>query len=127
MKFLSCARLLYTRGRLASERPDLPRILINHWPLRLELVRLPLIPRFALWCGTTATENWHIEHNARVCVSGHLHMRATDWRDGVRFEEVALGYPRHWVPTKPIEHYLREILPGPPAIPAGSWGPTWHR
>ena len=37
-------------------------------------------------------------------------MRRTDWRDGTRFEEVSLGYPRQWDPAKGVADYLREIL-----------------
>ena len=33
---------------------------------------------------------------ARVVVSGHLHLRTTLWRHGVRYDEVSLGYPRDW-------------------------------
>ena len=73
-----------------------PLVLINHFPLRQDLVRLSTIPRFSLWCGTRYTENWHTRFRAAVVISGHLHRPATDWRDGVRFEEVSLGYPREW-------------------------------
>jgi len=38
-------------------------------------------------------------------------MRATDYRDGVRFEEVSLGYPRNWKQANGIQHYLYQILP----------------
>ena len=89
-------------------------ILINHFPLRRELARLPAIPRFSIWCGTRLTESWHQTYRARVVVSGHLHLRSTRWLDGVRFEEVSLGYPRQRSSEpRAIEHYLREILPGP--------------
>jgi len=54
------------------------------------------------------------DYRADVVVSGHLHIRSTRWRDGVRFEEVSLGYPRQRSPDHAVEHYLREILPGPP-------------
>ena len=33
---------------------------------------------------------------ARAVVYGHLHIPRTTWYDGVRFEEVSLGYPREW-------------------------------
>jgi hypothetical protein len=36
-----------------AEHPDLPLIIINHWPLRQDLVKLTLVPRFRIWCGTT--------------------------------------------------------------------------
>lgn len=100
-------------AKLERARGELPTVLINHFPLREELVRLWRIPRFSIWCGTRRTEDWHLRFEAKVVVSGHLHVRATDWIDGVRFEEVSLGYPRHWDQDSGIEYYLREILPGP--------------
>ncbi len=103
-----------------------PLVLINHWPLRADLIRLKRIPRFRIWCGTRRTEDWHLRFGARVVVSGHLHVRATDWRDGVRFEEVSLGYPDHWRAERGAAGYLREILPGPEH--PGTDAPTcWHR
>lgn len=117
------ARVAATQRRLQA-LPDGERtVLINHWPLRQDLVRLRRIPRFSPWCGTRLTEDWHTRYNAAVCVSGHLHMRATDWVDGVRFEEVSLGYPKHWEPKKGADYYLRQILPGP-ATPGT--GTTWR-
>jgi hypothetical protein len=53
-------------------------------------------------------------------------MRATDWRDGVRFEEVSLGTPRHWTPERGAAAYLRQILPAPPP-PADPAITAWHR
>jgi 3',5'-cyclic AMP phosphodiesterase CpdA len=108
------ARCAATRARLDAIAPDHSTILINHFPLRRELARLPAIPRFSIWCGTRLTESWHQTYRARVVVSGHLHIRSTRWIDGVRFEEVSLGYPRQRTSHHEIEHYLREILPGPP-------------
>jgi predicted phosphodiesterase len=103
-----------TERRLAAVPADRPTVLINHFPLRYDLVRLRRIPRFSPWCGTRATEDWHRRFRARVVVTGHLHVRGTEWRDGVRCEEVSLGYPRQWDRGRPIDSYLREILPGPP-------------
>lgn len=92
-----CAqRLAVTRPRLERASREAPLILVNHFPTRYDLVRLGRIPRFSIWCGTRATEDWHIRYRARVVVTGHLHWRGTDTRDGVRFEEVSLGYPRQW-------------------------------
>lgn len=62
------------RLQKAAEQ-GLPLIIINHWPLRQDLVRLPTIPRFSLWCGTKRTHEWHKRFNAKVVVSGHLHIR----------------------------------------------------
>ena len=90
--------------------PDAHTILIGHWPLREDLVRIPRIPRFTPWCGTRLTADWHTRYRAAVVVSGHLHVRRTDWRGGTRFEEVSLGYPRQWDQTRDLASYLREIL-----------------
>ncbi len=119
-------RLAATEARLQQLPSDVQTVLVNHWPLRLDLCRLFRIPRFTPWCGTRRTEDWHLRWRARVVVSGHLHMRATDWRDGVRFEEVSLGYPRHWRQGVGATGYLRPILPGPVAS-ARDAGPHWHR
>lgn len=123
-----CAeRVEITERRLDALPPDVPKVLVNHFPLRQDLVRIPRIQSFELWCGTRKTEEWHLRWNTVACVHGHLHMRATDWRDGVRFEEVAVGYPRHWVSGKSWDRYLRPILPGPMVPRSGLVGPIWHR
>ncbi|MHB8599568.1 MAG: metallophosphoesterase [Ktedonobacteraceae bacterium] len=119
------ARCVYTERRLQTEVTNIPLIFINHFPLRQSLVRLRRIPRFSIWCGTKRTESWHIRFPTLAVVYGHLHMRATDYQDGVRFEEVSLGYPHHWKRERGIQAYLREILPGPIGPPAFS-GPIWH-
>jgi len=121
------ARVEHSEERLAKLPQETPKVLINHFQMRFELARLPRVPRFCLWCGTTLTEDWHTRWNAKVVVSGHLHMRSTDWRDGVRFEEVALGYPRDWKQRRGIDYYVREILPGPETDQQGDAGPVWHR
>jgi len=120
-------RLRITEERLKQLPADVPTVLVNHFQLRLDLVRLPRVPRFCLWCGTRATEDWHIKWHAKAVVSGHLHMRSTDWRDGVRFEEVALGYPRDWKQRKGIDYYVREVLPGSPEPRKWSRQTVWHR
>ena len=106
------ARVAHTEARLEAETDGLPTVLINHFPLRYDLVRLKRIPRFSIWCGTRATEDWHLRFRARVVVSGHLHVPRTEWRDGVRCEEVSLCYPRQRRTEKAPHEYLREILPG---------------
>jgi 3',5'-cyclic AMP phosphodiesterase CpdA len=122
------ARVRLTAARLDALPPGARTVLIHHWPLRYDLVRLYRIPRFSVWCGTRQTEDWHVRYRAEVVVTGHLHMRATDWRDGVRFEEVSLGYPRHWRPEKGAEGYLRQIWPPlTPPPDGGMGGPVWHR
>lgn len=118
-------RCLYSEQRLQVVPQGIPLILINHFPLRERLVRLKRIPRFSLWCGTKRTEDWHTRYPASVVVYGHLHMRATDYQDHVRFEEVSLGYPPQWQQARGIEGYLREILPGPQQSFVQA-GPIWH-
>ncbi len=108
------ARLQLTERRLtAAIQGDDRSILINHWPLREDLVNLRRIPRFSIWCGTRQTENWHQRFQAEVVIHGHLHIKGTHFRDGVRFEEVSLGYPRDWNRDRGVEFYLRQILPSP--------------
>ena len=85
-------------------------IVANHFPLRQDLAVLPRIPRFSIWCGTTKTNDWHRRFNIEAAVYGHLHLRASREIDGVRFEEVSLGYPKQWNQAKGAHHYLRRIL-----------------
>jgi 3',5'-cyclic AMP phosphodiesterase CpdA len=103
------ARLAETEERLAAIPRDVRIILVNHFPLREEHAVLPRIPRFKIWCGTRATEQWHTRYAIETVVYGHLHIRNTHERDGVRFEEVSLGYPRQWRPATPLHRYLRKI------------------
>lgn len=111
------ARCAATQTRLEEAATNLPLVLVNHFPLRGELAWVPKYPRFRLWCGTRRTEDWHVRYRALVVVSGHLHMRATRWRDRVRFEEVSLGYPRQWDSSRGIDDYIRQILPVPDEFP----------
>ena len=109
-----CAeRCRLTEERLAQPASEEPLVLVNHFPLRYDLLTLRRIPRFSIWCGTRKTEDWHLRFNAVAAVHGHLHVRTTQRRDGVRFEEVSLGYPRDWSPDEGMEPYLRQILPAP--------------
>jgi len=125
-----CAeRVRYSERRLlaagaATADPPPRSVLINHHPLRADLVRLVRIFRFGPWCGTTRTADWPWRFAASVVVSGHLHMPATEWRRGVRFEEVSHGYPHERAGRSSAELDLREILPGPgpkEAHPAPHW------
>ncbi|KAI2639114.1 Metallo-dependent phosphatase [Hypomontagnella submonticulosa] len=130
-----CAALVRRfEARLAeavAANPGVPLVIANHWPLREDLVYIPRVPRFSLWCGTKATEDWHTRFGAKVVVSGHLHVPRTDWKAGVRFEEVSLGYPKQWSDVKTagkdINDLLREILPGPPPPPGGEAEMKWRR
>jgi len=105
------ARLAYTEPRLRALPADASTILISHWPLRYDLARPPRVPRFSVWCGTTRTEHWPTLFRAHTVVSGHLHMRTSIMRDGVRHVEASLGYPRDWTFDRGVDFYLREILP----------------
>ena len=106
-------RVRLTEPRLEEAARRAPLILINHFPLRRDLAILPRIPRFSIWCGTRKTEDWHLRFRAQAVVYGHLHIRATHHMDGVRFEEVSLGYPQNWDARRGVNPYLRQILPHP--------------
>jgi 3',5'-cyclic AMP phosphodiesterase CpdA len=114
----SAARLAYSQARLRSDFPGLPTVLVNHYPLIRAPTRSLLFPDFALWCGTEATADWHIRYNAIAMVYGHLHIPRTTMHDGVRFEEVSLGYPREWQRRGTQPDPMRQIMPPPePAAP----------
>ena len=104
------ARVHAAQARLAALPSDVSLILVNHFPLRADLAVLPRIPRFRVWCGTRLTEDWHRRFNVEVVIYGHLHLRASHTIDGVRFEEVSLGYPRQWDQRRGIGPYLKQIL-----------------
>jgi 3',5'-cyclic AMP phosphodiesterase CpdA len=104
------ARVAETAARLAQVPERYPLVLVSHFPLRRDLAELPRIPEFALWCGTRATDDWHLRFRAAVVVSGHLHRPGVQWRDGVRFEEVSLGYPYEWGPAR-RPHPPHKVLP----------------
>lgn len=115
------ARCLESERRLEealAQHPALPTILIAHFPLKQRLAVLPRIPRFMVWCGTRRSEDWHLRYRAAVVVSGHLHIPSTRFVDGVRFEEVSVGYPEQWRARAThrgwrFEDHLRPILPAP--------------
>ena len=109
-----CAdRVVITEARLAERPAGMPTVLVNHWPLTPEPTRILRYPEFSLWCGTTASADWHVRHDAVAVVYGHLHIPRTTEEDGVRFEEVSVGYPREWQRHGLVRGALREILPGP--------------
>ncbi|WP_313674640.1 metallophosphoesterase [Mycolicibacterium sp.] len=109
-------RLAYTRARLDELDWTVPTVLVNHFPLLRDPCDMLFYPEFALWCGTVATADWHTRYNALCSVYGHLHIPRTTWHDGVRFEEVSVGYPREWRRRKPYR-WLRQILPDPDYAP----------
>ncbi|GGZ27884.1 metallophosphoesterase [Streptomyces olivaceoviridis] len=90
------ARVAETERRLAACDPDLPTILVSHWPLLRHPTEVLYHPEFAQWCGTTLTADWHRRFRATAAVYGHLHIPRTTWHDGVPFTEVSVGYPREW-------------------------------
>ena len=96
-------------ARLESCPANIPKVLINHFPLEEELAVLPRIPRFSPWCGTRLTRRWHRRFNACAVIYGHLHIRGTTWLDGVPFQEVSLGYPSQWDAERGIGAYLQEV------------------
>jgi hypothetical protein len=105
-------RVSQTEKRLYDCPADLPTVLVNHFPLVREPTRVLRHPEFAQWCGTELTADWHQRFRTAAVVYGHLHIPRTTWYDGVRFEEVSLGYPREWRP-RGRRPGLRQILPAP--------------
>jgi len=109
------ARVAETERRLEAHPRDLPLVLVNHYPLLREPTDVLWYPEFAQWCGTTLTADWHRRFNTAAVVYGHLHIPRTTWHDGVRFEEVSVGYPREWRRRGHPRGVLRQILPEPAA------------
>ena len=107
------SRVDYTRRRLDACDPELPMVLINHFPLTRHPTLVLRYPQFAQWCGTELTSDWHLRYRATAVVYGHLHIPRTTFEDGVRFEEVSLGYPREWRPRERGVAWPRQILPVP--------------
>jgi 3',5'-cyclic AMP phosphodiesterase CpdA len=107
------ARVELTEKRLTELPDDLPTVLVSHFPLVRDPTFVLRYPVFAQWCGTEATADWHRRFRATVAVYGHLHIPRTITVDGVRFEEVSLGYPREWSarPWQPV--FPKVVLPAP--------------
>lgn len=89
-------RVAYTEGRMSALVPDRPITVVNHYPLHRLPTRRMYSPHLPLWCGTSLTEDWHRRFAIDTVVYGHLHMPFSEVIDGVRYEEVSLGYPREW-------------------------------
>jgi predicted phosphodiesterase len=111
------ARIEATERRLADRDPALKVLFVSHYPLVREPTRVLWYPQFAQWCGTTRTHDWHLKFNAAAVVYGHLHIPRVTWYDGVRFEEVSIGYPREWQRRATRPGQPRQILPPPEASP----------
>lgn len=108
-------RVRATERRLDAElSPETATILVSHWPLVRQPTEVMWYPEFAQWCGTTLTADWHVRYRAVTAVYGHLHIPRTTHYDGVRFEEVSLGYPREWRKRGPQPQPMRRILDGAP-------------
>ncbi|CAM5701673.1 Metallophosphoesterase OS=Streptomyces tendae OX=1932 GN=GUR47_02195 PE=4 SV=1 [Streptomyces tendae] len=88
-----------------------PTIPVNHYPLHRHPTDVLWYPEFAMWCGTSLTADWHRRFRVDTMVYGHLHIPRTTWHEGVRFEEVSVGYPREWRKRPGPPGQLRRILP----------------
>lgn len=111
------ARVTLTEGRLRELPRGIPNVLVSHFPLTRAPTLVLKYPEFAQWCGTELTADWHVRYHAEAVVYGHLHIPGTTWQDGVRFEEVSLGYPKELEVYPGRPRMLRQILPavGAPA------------
>ncbi|MFB7666056.1 metallophosphoesterase family protein [Kitasatospora sp. NPDC056138] len=106
------ARVAETEERLAACDRSVPTVLVNHYPLVRQPTDVLYYPEFAQWCGTTATADWHTRFDTAAVVYGHLHIPRVTHYDGVRFEEVSVGYPREWRRRgDEAPAGLRQILP----------------
>ena len=97
--YRSIAAWCRDRAKLTQARLDAiigPMVLVSHWPLLRAPVSALRYQAYAPWCGTTLTAGWHVRYDVTAAVYGHLHIPRTTYHDGVRFEEVSVGYPREW-------------------------------
>jgi 3',5'-cyclic AMP phosphodiesterase CpdA len=103
------ARVLESERRLAATDPALPTVLVNHHPLVREPTSVLRYPEFAQWCGTDRTADWPVRFRAAIVLYGHLHIPRTITVDGIRHQEVSIGYPREWQPRGPHPPAARRI------------------
>ncbi|WP_418960025.1 metallophosphoesterase family protein [Streptomyces tritici] len=111
-----CAeRVRYTEQRLQHLEltEDQRLVLVNHYPLVREPTSVLWHPEFAQWCGTERTADWHVRFPVELMIYGHLHIPRTTSYDGVRFEEVSVGYPREWRKRERQGPWPRQVLPLP--------------
>lgn len=106
------ARLKESERRLSALGSEVKTVLVSHWPLVRAPTRVLRFPEFAQWCGTSRTADWHIRFRAEVTVYGHLHIPRTTHYDGVRFEEVSLGYPGEWGKRSKPPTLPKKVLAG---------------
>ncbi|MFG2645277.1 metallophosphoesterase family protein [Streptomyces sp. NPDC048370] len=104
------ARVGATEERLAACDPEIPLVLVNHFPLVREPTSVLWFPEFAQWCGTELTADWHRRFRTAAAVYGHLHIPRDTTYDGVPFMEVSLGYPREWSRRGLPRTLLRPVL-----------------
>jgi hypothetical protein len=107
-----CRDLVASAERRLAAVPG-PVVLASHWPLVRDPVAALRHQEFAPWCGTTLTAGWPTRHQVVAAVYGHLHIPRSTRYDGVRFEEVSVGYPREW-------QRRAAAPPGPRVILAGA-------
>ncbi|MBV8932510.1 MAG: metallophosphoesterase [Kutzneria sp.] len=107
-------RVKVTAARLDAIPAHLRTVLVSHWPLHRGPTRMLRWQHFAMWCGTRLTADWHLRYRAAAVVYGHLHIPVTLEYDGVRFDEVSLGYPREWGKRTSTPNPVRGILPPDP-------------
>ncbi|MBV2355364.1 metallophosphoesterase [Streptomyces sp. J2-1] len=105
------ARVAGTERRLAEIPEDLPTVLAAHYPLDRHPTEVLRHPEFAMWCGTALTADWHRRFRVATMVYGHLHIPRSTVHEGVRFEEVSVGYPREWRKRPVPPGRPRRILP----------------
>ena len=102
-----------TQARL--DALDGPTVLVSHWPLISRAVGGAAAP------GLRPLVRDHADGRlaprattVTAAVYGHLHIPRTTYHDGVRFEEVSVGYPREW--------RRRGSAPPPPRVILGGAG-----
>ena len=105
------ARVAETERAAGRAAPDLPTVLINHYPLDRQPTEVLWYPEFAMWCGTTLHRRLAPpvpcrRHGLRPSAHPADHLAR-----GVRFEEVSVGYPREWRKRPEPPGRLRRILP----------------
>ena len=110
------ARVAETERRLLDCDQSVPFLFVNHYPLVREPTRVLHYPEFAQWCGTELTADWHTRFNTAAMIYGHLHIPRITHHDGVKFQEVSLGYPREWRRHGHPHGLLRRILPTPTRV-----------
>ena len=85
-------RIAYTTQRLQTCKN--PIVYLNHYPILAKHAKLPLIPRFSIWCGSKQTECFLEQFPIRYVVYGHLHIPQYRKEKGLHFFESSFGYPK---------------------------------